>query len=81
MSRNRRNVRLDLKSGRITDTAARQLRATTGLKPCSKTIHHLITALVRGEEALGGIQRIAVGATVEPVAPCSLSGCMMNANS
>jgi hypothetical protein len=25
-----------------------------------------------------GIQRIAVGATVEPVAPCSLSGCMMN---
>ena len=26
-------------------------------------------------------QRIAVGATVEPVAPCSFSGCMTNANS
>jgi hypothetical protein len=44
----------------------------------SKTIHHLITALVRGKQSY---QRIAVGATVEPVAPCSLSGCMMNANS
>jgi hypothetical protein len=27
------------------------------------------------------IQRIAVGATVEPVAPCSFSGCITNANS
>src|SRR5262249_54542393 len=26
-------------------------------------------------------QRITVGATVEPVAPCSFSGCMTNANS
>src|SRR5262249_9508124 len=26
-------------------------------------------------------QRIAIGATVDPVAPCSLSGCMTNANS
>jgi hypothetical protein len=38
----------------------------------------LITASARGAI---GIQRIAVGATVEPVAPCSFSGCMMNANS
>jgi hypothetical protein len=30
---------------------------------------------------VSAIQRIAVGATVEPVAPCSFSGCMTNANS
>ena len=69
-------VRNSFESSRNWDKAVRSLRATSGLMQCSKTIHHLITALVRA-----GIQRIAVGATVEPVAPCSLSGCMMNANS
>ena len=68
-------VRNSFESSRNWDKAVR-LRANCGLVQCSKTIHDLITALVQA-----GIQRIAVGATVEPVAPCSLSGYMMNANS
>jgi hypothetical protein len=46
----------------------------------------LATAVARvfavGQRDIASLsQRIAVGATVEPVAPCSFSGCMTNANS
>jgi hypothetical protein len=38
-----------------------------------------ILALARSEAAT--VQRIATGATVEPVPPCILSGCITKANS
>src|SRR5256714_4681259 len=59
-------------------------RPREGGDPGATELQSVFVALdsrLRGNERIESCHRTATGATVEPVAPCSFSGCMMKANS